>query len=91
MEYQPYRSLVFSPEYTYQRRKTWDHFAEPITYQNRRALRDEFDRNLISISCRYLVDDRNYISLSGARRVQESTLSPEEIYDYATVSVSRIF
>jgi hypothetical protein len=91
MEYQPIRKVVFSPEYTYQRRKTWDHFAEPLTFKEQRALRDEFDRNLISLSCKYFIDDRNYISLSAARRVQESTLSPEETYDYATASVSRIF
>ena len=91
IQYQPTPSLVFSPEYTYQRRKTWDHFAEPLTFEKRRALRDKFDRNLISLSCKYSIDDRNYISLSGARRVQESTVSPEETYDYATVSVNRIF
>ncbi|UCB51806.1 MAG: hypothetical protein JSV10_07410 [Candidatus Zixiibacteriota bacterium] len=91
LEYRPARNMVLSPQYTYQRRKTWDHFAEPLTFKKRRALRDEFNRNLISVSCKYFIDDRNYVSLSGARRVQESTSSPEETYDYATVSVNRIF
>ncbi|MGB2769169.1 MAG: hypothetical protein WBC88_05525, partial [Candidatus Zixiibacteriota bacterium] len=94
LEYQPTKSLVFSPEYTYQRRKSWDHFAEPITLEERRTLRKKFSRNLISLSCRYFIDDRNYVSLSGARRAQESkegTEFTEETSDYATVSVSRIF
>jgi len=91
LEYRPARNVVFSPRYTYQRRKTWDHFAEPLTFEKRRELRDRFDRNLISISCRYSIDDRNCVSLSGARRVQESSSSPEETYNYATVSVNRMF
>jgi hypothetical protein len=91
MEYKPAVNLVFSPEYTYQIRKTWDHYAEPVTFEKMRTLSDKFHRNLISLSCRYLIDDRNYISLTGARRVQESTEGYEEISDYATVSVSRIF
>ena len=91
LDYRPARNLVFSPRYTYQIRRTWDHFAQPLTFEERRALRDRFDRNLISISCRYSIDDRNYVSLSGARRVQESSSSPEEIYNYATVSVNRMF
>lgn len=94
LEYQPTKSLVFSPEYTYQRRKSWDHFAEPITLEERRTLKKKFSRNLISLSCRYYIDDRNYVSLSGARRAQESIEGAEfteETSDYATVSVSRIF
>lgn len=94
LEYQPTKSLVFSPEYTYQRRKSWDHFAEPITLEERRTLRKKFSRNLISLSCRYFIDDRNYVSLSGARRAQENIEGAEfteETSDYATVSVSRIF
>ena len=91
LEYRPAKNVVLSPRYTYQRRTTWDHFAEPLTFEERRELRDQFDRNLVSVSCRYFIDDRNYVSLSGARRVQESTSSPEETYNYATVSVNRMF
>jgi hypothetical protein len=91
LEYWPARNVILSPQYTYQRRRTWDHFAEPLTFEERRALRDRFDQNLISVSCKYFIDDRNFVSLSGARRVQESTSSSEETYDYATASVNRIF
>ncbi|MCK4404152.1 MAG: hypothetical protein KAW02_03590 [candidate division Zixibacteria bacterium] len=91
MKYMPAKSWVFSPEYTYQKRKSWDHFTDLVTLKKSRTLRDRFYRNMISFSCKYFIDDRNYISLTGARRVQKSTLSSKETSDYATVSVSRIF
>ncbi len=91
MKYMPAKSWVFSPQYTYEKRKSWDHFTDVVTLKKSRALRDKFYRNMISLSCRYFVDDRNYISLSGACRVQKSRLSSKETTDFASVSVSRIF
>jgi hypothetical protein len=91
MEYQPIQSLVLSPEYTYQRKRSWNHFTDLVTSKKGRALRDKFHLILFSFSCRYYVDDRNYINLSGARRVQKSRLSAEENSDYASVSISRLF
>jgi len=89
MKYMPFKSWVFSPEYTYQKRRSWDHST--IDKKKVRTLSDKFYRNMISLSLRYFVDDRNYISLSGAHRVQKSTLSCKESSDFASVSVSRIF
>jgi len=91
MEYMPAKSWVFSPEYTYQKRRSWDHFTDLVTLKKSRTLSDKFYRNMISLSCKYFIDDRNYISLAGAHRIQKSTLSAEETSDYATVSVSRVF
>lgn len=89
MKYMPAKSWIFSPEYTYQKRKSWDHST--IDKKKVRTLSDKFYRNMISLSLRYFVDDRNYISLSGAHRVQKSTLSCKERSDFVSVSVSRIF
>ena len=89
MKYTPTKSLAFSPQYTYQKRRSWDHST--IGEKKVRTLSDKFYRNMISLSLRYFVDDRNYISLSGAHRVQKSTLSCKESSDFASVSVSRIF
>lgn len=91
MKYMPAKSWVFSPEYTHQKRRSWDHFTDQVSSKKSRTLSDKFYRNMISLSCKYFIDDRNYISLTGARRVQKSTLSSKETSDYATVSVSRIF
>jgi hypothetical protein len=89
MEYMPSKSWVLSPEYTYEKRKSWDHST--IADKKIRTLSDKFYRNMISLSLRYFVDDRNYISLSGAHRVQKSMLSCRESSDFASVSVNRIF
>jgi len=91
MQYMPAKSWAFSPEYIYEKRKSWDHFTDLVTLKKSRALGDKFSRNMISLSCKYFVDDRNYISLSGAHRVQKSTMGAEETSDFATVSVSRVF
>jgi len=91
MKYMPAKSWVFSPKYIYEKRKSWDHFTDVVTLKKSRALRDKFYRNMISLSCTYFVDDRNYISLSGACRVQKSRLSSKETTDFASVSVSRSF
>ena len=91
MKYMLAKTWIFSPQYTYEKRKSWDHFTDVVTLKKSRALRDKFYRNMISLSCRYFVDDRNYISLSGACRVQKSRLSSKETTDFASVSVSRIF
>jgi hypothetical protein len=91
LNYQPTKSLDFLPEYTYERRKSWDHSTDLLTERRIRIQSDRFYRNMISISCKYLVNDRNYISLTGARRVQKSTQSLKETSDYATVSVNWIF
>ncbi len=89
MKYMPAKSWVFSPEYTYQKRRSWDHSM--IAEKKMRTLTDKFYRNMLSLSCKYFIDDRNYISLTGARRVQKSTLSCKESSDFVSVSVNRVF
>ncbi len=91
MKYMPAKSWFFSPEYTYEKRKSWDHSTDRLTEKKMRKLSNKFYRNMISLSCKYFIDDRNYISLTGACRVQKSTLSSKETTDFASVSVSRIF
>jgi hypothetical protein len=91
LSYQPIKSLDLFPEYTYERRKSWDHSTDLLTERRIKTLSDKFYRNIISVNCKYLVNDRNYISFTGAHRVQKSTRSLKETSDYATVSVSWMF
>ncbi len=91
MEYQPVRSISLAPEYSYQRRKSWDHFADLVTLNKVRSLSDRFSQSTFSVACRYFVNDQDYIRLSAARRVQKSGQSAKEISDYASVSISRTF
>jgi hypothetical protein len=91
IDYAPIKSLALSPEYTYERRKSWDHSTDLITEKRIRTLSDRFYRNVISVACKYRVNGRSYISLTGARREQKSTLSSKESFDQATVSVSWLF
>jgi hypothetical protein len=91
VKYAPTGSWDFSPQYTYEIRRSWDHFTDPLALEKRRALRDKFSQNMITLGWRYFIDDQNYIRLSGARRMQKSRLSAKEISDYASVSVNRIF
>lgn len=91
LNYMPESRWTFSPEYTYQRRKSWDHFTNLVTLKKSRTLSDKFSQTVISLSCKYVIDDQNYIKLSSARRVQKSWLGPKEISDYASVSVNRFF
>jgi hypothetical protein len=91
LNYMPESRWTFSPEYTYQRRKSWDHFTNLVTLKKSRTLSDKFSQTVISLSCKYVIDDQNYIKLSSARRVQKSWLYPKGISDYASVSVNRFF
>ncbi len=91
LKYMPAESWVFSPEYTYEKRRSWDHSTDLVTMKRMRTLSDKFYRNIISFSCRYFIDDRNYINLSGACRVQKSSLSYKESFNIASVSVNRVF
>jgi hypothetical protein len=91
VNYSPTRSWGFFPEYTYEKRGSWDHSTDLMTERRIRISSDKFYRNMISLSCKYLVNDRNYISLTGTHRVQKSRSGPRESADFATISVSRIF
>ncbi len=91
MEYKPAPCVSFSPEYSYQRRKSWDHFTDLVTLKKIRSLSDRYTQNTISAACRYFVSDQFYLRLSAARRVQKSMQSYKEISDYATVSINRTF
>jgi hypothetical protein len=97
IDYQPVRKVSFSPKYTYEKRKSWDHVTEESTGseekadKEKRILKDKFHRNMISFSFRYLVNEDNYLYLSATHRLQKGTQSKQEISDYVTVSVARVF
>jgi hypothetical protein len=97
IDYRPIRKISFSPKYTYERRKSWDHVREEVTGpegkagEEKRILKDKFYRNMISFSFRYFMDQDNYLYFSAAHRLQKGTQSKLEISDYATVSVARVF
>lgn len=97
LAYRPMRNLTVSPKYTYEERKSWDHEAEETgdaqekTLRERRLLGNRFFRKMISITLRYLVSQENYLYLSAAHRLQDDTQSRQEISDYITVSIARIF
>jgi hypothetical protein len=97
MNYQPARKVSFSPQYTYEKRKSWDHVGEEVqasegkAVEEKRIPRDRFSRNIVSLSVRYSVDKDNYVYFSAAHRSQKGTQTPREGADYITVSVARIF
>ena len=97
MDYQPVRKVSFSPKYTYEKRKSWDHVAEEPTGsegetgKGKRIFKDKFYRNIISFSFKYFVNQDNYVYLSAAHRLQKGTQSKQEIANYVTVSVARVF
>lgn len=97
IDYRPTRKVSFSPKYTYEKRKSWDHVREEATGsegkagKEKRILKDEFYRNMISFSLRYFVGEDNYVYFSAAHRLQKGTQSKREISDYVTVSVARVF
>jgi len=91
MEYQPSSRLSLTPGYSYQKRKSWDHFADLVSLKEVRSLSEKYSQSTLSVAGRYYIDVRDYIMLSAARRVQKSSQGSKEISDYATVSVSRNF
>lgn len=91
MAYRPVACISISPEYSYQTRKSWNHFTDLVTSKRIRSLSDRYSQNTISVAFRYFVSDQDYIRLSAARRVQKSMQSYNEVSDYATVSINRTF
>ncbi len=96
IDYQPTRKISFSPEYTYEKRKSWDHVAEEASAsegkesKERRIFKDKFHRNMIAFSFKYFVNQDNYLYLWAAHRLQKGTQSRWETSDYVTVSVARV-
>jgi len=97
IDYQPLKRVSFSPMCTYEKIKSWDHvpdettLSEGKTVKEKRILKEKFYRNMISFSCKYLVDKDNYLNFSVAHRLENGTQNKQETYDYATVSVARVF
>jgi hypothetical protein len=97
MDYQPVRKVSFSPKYTYEKRKSWDHLTEELpgsegkAGKEKRIFKDSFHRNIISFSLRYFMGEDNYVYFSAAHRLQKGTQSKQETSDYVTVSVARVF
>jgi hypothetical protein len=97
LEYRPWGGLSFSPNYTYEQRKFWNHEAleeggpDQVTVKEKRVLGNRFFRKLISLTLKYLVDQDHYIYLSAAHRLQDDTMSAQEISNYATVSLAWVF
>ena len=97
MDYQPVRKVSFSPKYTYEKRKSWDHVGEEVqgtegkADNEKRIPKDKFFRNMISLSFRYFTDGDNYLYASAAHRLQKGTQTRRETADYVTVSVARVF
>jgi len=97
IDYRPVRRVSFSPKYTYEKRKSWDHVTEELpgsegkAGKEKRIFKDRFHRNMISFSLRYFVGEDNYVYFSAAHRSQKGTQSKQETSDYVTVSVARVF
>ncbi|KPL04717.1 MAG: hypothetical protein AMJ73_03890 [candidate division Zixibacteria bacterium SM1_73] len=97
VDYQPVRKITFSPKYTYEKRKSWDHVTQETTPSEGKAgreiriLKDKFHRNMISFSFKYFVNEGNFLFLSAAHRSQKGTQSRQERSDYVTVSLARVF
>jgi len=97
VEYRPWGGLSFSPNYTYEQRKSWNHEAleeggpDQATIKEKRVLGNRFFRKLISLTLKYLVDRDHYIYLSAAHRMQDDTMSAQEISNYVTASLAWVF
>ncbi len=97
VEYRPSGRLSFSPNYTYEQRKSWNHEAleeggpDQATIKEKRVLGNRFFRKLISLTLKYLVDRDHYIYLSAAHRMQDDTMSAQEISNYVTASLAWVF
>ncbi|HEX7400714.1 MAG TPA: hypothetical protein VF369_00920 [candidate division Zixibacteria bacterium] len=91
LEYQPTRFISLSPGYSYQRRKSWDHFADLVSLKEVRSLSERYSQSTLSVAGQYHIDVLDYVMLSAARRVQKSSLGSKEVSDYASVSVNRNF
>ena len=97
VEYRPSGRLSFSPNYTYEQRKSWNHEAleegglDQTAVKEKRVLGNRFFRKLISLTLRYLVDRDHYLYLSAAHRLQDDTTSRQEISNYATASLAWVF
>ncbi|MFH1336613.1 MAG: hypothetical protein ABII96_08865 [Candidatus Zixiibacteriota bacterium] len=91
MEYQPTRFISLSPGYSYQRRKSWDHFADLVSLKEVRSLSGRYSQSTLSVVGRYHIDVLDYVMLSAARRIQKSSQGSKEVSDYASVSVNRNF
>jgi hypothetical protein len=97
LDYQPLNKIIFSPKCSLEKGKSWDHVTEEPTVsagkesKERRILKEKFYRNVLSFSLNYYVDEGNYLTFSVAHRLQNGTQGKQEISDYATVSVARVF
>lgn len=97
LEYGPGGGLSFSPKYTYEQRKSWNHEAleeggpDETVVKEKKILASRFFRKLISLTLKYLVDQDHYLYLSAAHRLQDETKSTQEIANYVTVSVAWAF
>jgi hypothetical protein len=91
MEYRPVSSISLTPGYTYQTRKSWDHFADLVSLKEVRSLSERYSQSTLSVAGQYHIDVLDYVMLSAARRVQKSKPGAKEVSDYATVSVNRNF
>jgi hypothetical protein len=97
IDYQPIKRVSFSPACTYEKGKSWDHVPDEATVsegkagKEKRILSEKFYRNMLSFSFKYFVDKDDYLNFSAAHRLQNGTQGKQEISDYATVSVARVF
>jgi hypothetical protein len=91
MEYRPVRFISFTPGYSYQTRKSWDHFADLVSLKEVRSLSEKYTQSTLSVAGQYRIDVLEYIMLSAGRRVQKSAPGTKDVSDYAAVSVNRSF
>ncbi len=97
MDYRPISKVSFAPQYTYEKRKSWDHVGEEVegsegkAGKEKRIPKDKFSRNMISLSIRYSRNNDNYLYFSAAHRLQKGTQTKRETANYVTVSVARVF
>ena len=64
---------------------------DQATIKEKRVLGNRFFRKLISLTLKYLVDRDHYIYLSAAHRMQDDTMSAQEISNYVTASLAWVF
>jgi hypothetical protein len=89
LRYKPDKSLVFSSEYNYEKRKEWKIYLDLPTGKEKKVYSYKFYRNFLTFSLDYVTDDRNFLKLLWTIRAQREMERKEEISNFITVSLGR--
>ncbi|MDH4222609.1 MAG: hypothetical protein OEV55_03610 [candidate division Zixibacteria bacterium] len=91
LKYKPFGKIIFSSAYNYELRKDFSILLDLPTGKEKKVYSYKFYRNFLTFSLDYITDDRNYLRLLWTVRTQKEKGFEEEISNYVTVSLGRMF